>query len=58
MNNREKIIEKAVDHIKATWTGDVEFDRNTMMNVCELSANLIILNPDILAYLSSSVQSS
>jgi len=58
VNNQKKIIGKAVDHIKATWTGDVEFNHNTVMNVCELSANLIILNPDILAYSSPSVQSS
>jgi hypothetical protein len=39
-NRRENIVEKAADRIKSTWTVDIEFDRDTVISVCELSAKL------------------
>ena len=39
-NRWENIVEKAADHIKSTWTVDIEFDKDTVISVCELSAKL------------------
>lgn len=39
-NHRENIIQQAADRIKGTWTEDIEFDEDTVLSVCELSANL------------------
>jgi hypothetical protein len=39
-NRRENIVQQAADRIKDTWTEDMEFDRDTMISVCELSAQL------------------
>jgi len=36
----EKIVKEAADHIKGTWTEDVEFDRDAVINVCDISAKL------------------
>jgi hypothetical protein len=35
--HREKIVREAADHIKSTWTEDVEFHRGAVINVRELS---------------------
>ena len=45
---REKMVRDAADHIKSTWTEDVEFDRDTVINVCKLSA--IRLNQALLRH--------
>jgi hypothetical protein len=37
---REKIVQEAADTIEDTWTEDMEFDRDTAIGVCELSAQL------------------
>jgi hypothetical protein len=39
-NRREKMVEEAADSIKGAWTEDMEFDRDTVIGVCELSAQL------------------
>jgi hypothetical protein len=39
-NRREKIVEKAAEHIKSSWAEDMEFDREAVINVCGLSAKL------------------
>jgi hypothetical protein len=37
---REKIIRQAAVLIKRSWREDVEFDRDTVMKVCDLSAKI------------------
>lgn len=37
-NDQEKMIKNAADHIKRTWSEDTEFDRDSVMGVCDLSA--------------------
>jgi hypothetical protein len=39
-NKREKIVEEAANTIKSIWTEDIEFDRDAVINVCDLSAKL------------------
>jgi hypothetical protein len=39
-DNREKIVEEAADAIERTWAEDMEFDRDTVINVCEFFSNL------------------
>jgi len=39
-NDREKMITDAADCIKRTWQEGVEFDRDTVTNVCALSDKL------------------
>ena len=56
-NHWENIVEKAADHIKSAWTVDIEFDRDTVISVCELSAKLDCAEI-FLAYLCISIQHS
>jgi len=37
---REKIVQQAADRIKRTWKEGMEFDRDTVLSVCKLSAQL------------------
>ena len=39
-DNQDKIIKEAANCIQRTWTEDTEFDQDSMINVCDLSANL------------------
>jgi len=39
-NNQEKMITDAADCIERTWQEGVEFDRDTVTNVCALSDKL------------------
>lgn len=39
-DSREKIIKEAADQIEGTWMADIEFDRDMVINVCDLSAKL------------------
>jgi len=39
-NKQEKIVEEAANTIKSIWTEDIEFDRDTVINICELSTKL------------------
>jgi hypothetical protein len=39
-NGREKLIKGAADHVESVWTGDIEFNRDTVISVCELSVKL------------------
>jgi len=42
--DREKIVTTAADHIEKNWRGDVEFHRDTVISVCDLSAQLGIFS--------------
>ncbi len=42
--DREKIVTAAADHIEKNWRGDVEFHRDTVISVCDLSAQLGIFS--------------
>jgi hypothetical protein len=39
-NRQEKMVKEAANSIKGAWTEDMEFDRDTVIGVCELSAQL------------------
>ncbi len=39
-NCREKIVKEAADHIKGTWMEDVEFNRDVVINICDILAKL------------------
>jgi len=36
LNRREKMIEEATNHIESFWKQDIEFDRDTVIDVREL----------------------
>jgi hypothetical protein len=36
--SREKLVGDAADNIERAWAEDMEFDRDTVINVCKLSA--------------------
>ena len=42
-NMWNKIIAEAADSIRDHWTDDIQFNRDTVANVCGLSANWAIL---------------
>ena len=52
-SRRENIIEEAADQIKGTWTEDIEFDRDTIINVCELPPSCILRLLDIFSLFAS-----
>jgi hypothetical protein len=52
--HREKFVEDAADHIENAWAEDVEFDRDTVICVRELSNKLCYSQP-FLAYSPASV---
>lgn len=54
-NRREKMVRNAADHIERTWAEDIEFDRDAVTSVCELSAKLCSPHA-FLAYLRVSVR--
>jgi len=37
---QKDMVEEAADRIKATWTEDTEFDRDTVISVCGFPATL------------------
>ena len=39
-DTREKLIKKAADRIKSTWTEEMEFDEDVVISVCDLSSEL------------------
>jgi hypothetical protein len=39
-NSHEKLVTKAADSIKRTWTEDTQFDRDAMISVYDLLAKL------------------
>jgi len=52
--DREKIVRKVAEQIKSTWTEGVEFERDTVLGVCDLSDTLDH-SQIFLAYLQVSV---
>ena len=54
---RERMVKKAADCIKSTWTEEMEFNKDVMISICDLSTKLGY-SQSSLAYSRTSVQQS